>query len=92
MLHSRRDIPTKITLVSRENYFHHISHFTESPPKIPTDLREALFLLATKISFKNNKYGLYNLRKVHFSVLIALKIEIMFNVMLLYLLVWRTKT
>ncbi|XP_077274645.1 transient receptor potential cation channel subfamily A member 1 homolog isoform X2 [Temnothorax americanus] len=55
LLHSRRDIPTKITLVSRENYFHHMSHFTESPPKIPADLIEALFLLATnETSFKND--------------------------------------
>ncbi|KAG5334525.1 PYX protein, partial [Acromyrmex charruanus] len=48
LLHSRRDIPTKITLVSRENYFHHMNHFTEAPPKISVDLIEALFLLATK--------------------------------------------
>ncbi|KYN39147.1 Transient receptor potential channel pyrexia [Trachymyrmex septentrionalis] len=48
LLHSRRDIPTKITLVSRENYFHHMSHFTEPPPKISADLIDALFLLATK--------------------------------------------
>jgi len=60
MKYSRRDIPTKITLLSRENYFHNMSHFTESPPKIPADLIEALFLLATKASFKNNKYELYN--------------------------------
>lgn len=53
LLHSRRDILTKITLVSRENYFHHTSHFTEAPPKIPADLMEALFLLATKTSFNN---------------------------------------
>ncbi|XP_012535807.1 transient receptor potential channel pyrexia isoform X1 [Monomorium pharaonis] len=53
LLHSRRDIPTKITLVSRENYFHHMSHFTESPLKIPADLIESLFLLAAKTSFKN---------------------------------------
>lgn len=58
LLHSRRDIPTKITLVSRENYFHHMSHFAESPPKIPVDLIEALFLLATKTSSNNDKYGL----------------------------------
>ncbi|XP_025992946.2 transient receptor potential channel pyrexia [Solenopsis invicta] len=54
LLHSRRDIPTKITLLSRENYFHHLSHFTESPPKIPADLIEALFLLASKKSFEND--------------------------------------
>ncbi|XP_072765725.1 transient receptor potential cation channel subfamily A member 1 homolog [Anoplolepis gracilipes] len=54
LLHSRRDIPTKITLFSRENYFHHVSHLTESPPKIPADLLEALFLLATKTFYKND--------------------------------------
>ncbi|KAM0734944.1 Transient receptor potential channel pyrexia [Formica fusca] len=50
LLHSRRDIPTKIRLFSREKYF----HLTESPPKIPADLIEALFLLATKTFNKND--------------------------------------
>jgi len=68
LLHSRRDIPTKITLVSRENHFH---HFTEAPPKISADLIEALFLLATK----NNKYGLYNLCKIYFFILTVSEIE-----------------
>ncbi|KAL6439459.1 hypothetical protein ACFW04_003941 [Cataglyphis niger] len=60
LLHSRRDIPTKITLFSHENYFHHVSHLTESPPKIPADLIEALFLLATKnnnLTSKNVEIG-----------------------------------
>ncbi|XP_070171397.1 transient receptor potential channel pyrexia [Polyergus mexicanus] len=54
LLHSRRDIPTKITLFSRGNYFHQVNHLTESPPKIPADLIEALFLLATKTFNKND--------------------------------------
>lgn len=45
-----------------------MTHFMESPPKIPVDLIEALFLLATKMSFKNDKYELYNLCKVHFFI------------------------
>lgn len=48
-----------------------MSHFTEAPPKIPIDLIEALFLLATK----NNKYELYNLCQIHFSVFTVTEIE-----------------
>ncbi|KAL0106053.1 hypothetical protein PUN28_016054 [Cardiocondyla obscurior] len=47
-LHLRHDIPTNITLVSRENYFHDMSHFAESPLKIPTQLMKALLQLAAK--------------------------------------------
>lgn len=32
----------------------------ESPPKIPADLVEALFLLATTTFYKNDKYVLRN--------------------------------
>lgn len=61
LLHSRRDIPTKITLFSRENYFHHVNHLTESPSKIPADLVEALFLLATKTFYKNDNLASKNI-------------------------------
>jgi hypothetical protein len=54
-LFSKRDIPTKITLASRESY-HRISHLLEKPiPKISADLMDALFLLANKSSFSNDK-------------------------------------
>lgn len=68
LLHSRRDIPTKITLFSRENYFHHVNHLTESPSKIPADLVESLFLLATKTFYKNDKYVLHNLLLITYSI------------------------
>ncbi|XP_011632918.1 transient receptor potential channel pyrexia-like isoform X1 [Pogonomyrmex barbatus] len=55
LLQSRREIPTKIILYPRENYFNYMTYFEkEAPPKIPTNLIEALFVLATKTSFKND--------------------------------------
>ncbi|XP_032677663.1 transient receptor potential channel pyrexia-like isoform X2 [Odontomachus brunneus] len=55
-IHSSRDIPTKITLSYRENYSHHVSHI-EAPRDISCELKEALFLLATKNCYKNNFTG-----------------------------------
>ncbi|RLU16292.1 hypothetical protein DMN91_012052 [Ooceraea biroi] len=54
LLHSRRDIPTKIMLTSRENYFPHMSHITDSQRVICADLIEPLLQLATKTSFQND--------------------------------------
>jgi len=54
MLYSRRDIPTKIVLTSRENYF---PHMTDSQRVICADLMESLLQLATKTSFENDKYA-----------------------------------
>ncbi|XP_011145853.2 transient receptor potential channel pyrexia [Harpegnathos saltator] len=52
-IHSSRDIPAKMTLSYRENYSHRASHI-EAPRDIPCELKEALFLLATKSCFMSD--------------------------------------
>ncbi|EFN80263.1 Transient receptor potential channel pyrexia [Harpegnathos saltator] len=62
-IHLSRDIPAKITLRYRENYSHRASNI-EVPRDISCELKEALFLLATKPCFmSDNSAGETETRK-----------------------------